>query len=201
MLAVRYACDPCIRGHRAYKCRHTDRTLRPVRQKGRPQTQCAECKKIRNRFNNHIKCTHQNTQQQQLSSDQQLQSDEVDQFPQFDSPQMMDVDQIVDELQNIPAETLMSRDCSLHLDCSCRGGICCGPSYNLSQQQQCDSCSISCTCRNKLYQMPQQQDQPVLSSQMNIVQAVLDAQRCSCGCFKKLSDCSDCLKDDCSLLT
>ncbi|CCD27444.1 Cup2p NDAI_0K02530 [Naumovozyma dairenensis CBS 421] len=43
----KYACDLCIRGHRASTCNHTDRRLTKLRPKGRPSTNCSHCKEIR----------------------------------------------------------------------------------------------------------------------------------------------------------
>ncbi|KAF7950494.1 hypothetical protein EAE96_007778 [Botrytis aclada] len=37
----KYSCEPCIRGHRATKCTHTNRLLVLVRKPGRPMQNCA----------------------------------------------------------------------------------------------------------------------------------------------------------------
>ncbi|KAF7891015.1 uncharacterized protein EAF02_001340 [Botrytis sinoallii] len=37
----KYSCEPCIRGHRATKCMHTNRLLVLVRKPGRPMQSCA----------------------------------------------------------------------------------------------------------------------------------------------------------------
>ncbi|KAK3938579.1 hypothetical protein QBC46DRAFT_410021 [Diplogelasinospora grovesii] len=37
---TKLACGPCIRGHRASKCQHTDRVLQNIRNPGRPLTTC-----------------------------------------------------------------------------------------------------------------------------------------------------------------
>lgn len=44
---VKYACDRCIRGHRVSGCRHVKEPLRKIKRKGRPSTQCGNCKKMR----------------------------------------------------------------------------------------------------------------------------------------------------------
>lgn len=49
----KYACETCIRGHRASTCQHTDRTLVEVRKKGRPITSCAHCQTLRVSLNIH----------------------------------------------------------------------------------------------------------------------------------------------------
>ncbi|KAF8863181.1 copper-fist-domain-containing protein [Acephala macrosclerotiorum] len=36
----KYSCEPCIRGHRATSCKHTDRILIEVRKPGRPLESC-----------------------------------------------------------------------------------------------------------------------------------------------------------------
>ncbi|CCK70605.1 Cup2p KNAG_0E03480 [Huiozyma naganishii CBS 8797] len=43
----KYACQFCIRGHRAASCNHSDRPLTEVRKKGRPSTACSHCKEMR----------------------------------------------------------------------------------------------------------------------------------------------------------
>ncbi|AHY79222.1 AQG_2a_G0018850.mRNA.1.CDS.1 [Saccharomyces cerevisiae] len=44
---VKYACETCIRGHRAAQCTHTDGPLQMIRRKGRPSTACGHCKELR----------------------------------------------------------------------------------------------------------------------------------------------------------
>ncbi|CAI4061995.1 hypothetical protein N7582_002020 [Saccharomyces uvarum] len=44
---VKYACETCIRGHRAAQCTHTDGPLQVIRRKGRPSTTCGHCKELR----------------------------------------------------------------------------------------------------------------------------------------------------------
>lgn len=53
----KYACEACIRGHRAYSCSHTARQLHQVRSKGRPNTQCDTCKSKRMTGAFHGKCS------------------------------------------------------------------------------------------------------------------------------------------------
>ncbi|KAJ2189738.1 copper-binding transcription factor [Coemansia sp. RSA 532] len=53
---VKYACDSCIRGHRASSCNHSDRKLNMVRRKGRPPTQCHKCRELRRTRKAHVKC-------------------------------------------------------------------------------------------------------------------------------------------------
>ncbi|CAK5271656.1 unnamed protein product [Mycena citricolor] len=52
-----YACEPCIRGHRASSCTHESRPLVEVAPRGRPQTQCGHCKELRRVKQVHITCT------------------------------------------------------------------------------------------------------------------------------------------------
>lgn len=40
MRGVKFACEPCIRGHRSSKCNHSDRVLVQVRKPGRPLSSC-----------------------------------------------------------------------------------------------------------------------------------------------------------------
>ncbi|CAI4061593.1 Cup2p SKDI_07G0970 [Saccharomyces kudriavzevii IFO 1802] len=44
---IKYACETCIRGHRAAQCTHTDGPLQMIRRKGRPSTTCGHCKELR----------------------------------------------------------------------------------------------------------------------------------------------------------
>lgn len=48
---IKYACESCIRGHRATKCTHSDRKLVPVKKQGRPSTTCHHCKSLREEKN------------------------------------------------------------------------------------------------------------------------------------------------------
>lgn len=52
----RLACRPCIRGHRAPSCKHTDRPLFAIRPRGRPSSQCVHCKEARKTGGIHVKC-------------------------------------------------------------------------------------------------------------------------------------------------
>ncbi|OBZ85102.1 hypothetical protein A0J61_06844 [Choanephora cucurbitarum] len=47
MNGEKWACETCIKGHRATHCKHTDRKLVLVKKKGRPSTQCKRCKELR----------------------------------------------------------------------------------------------------------------------------------------------------------
>lgn len=44
---IKYACENCVRGHRATKCTHSERKLVPVKKQGRPSTTCHHCKSLR----------------------------------------------------------------------------------------------------------------------------------------------------------
>lgn len=50
---VKYACERCIRGHRATKCSHSDQPLVVIKNKGRPSTVCDYCKALRHNRNSH----------------------------------------------------------------------------------------------------------------------------------------------------
>ncbi|KAI8967596.1 copper fist DNA binding domain-containing protein, partial [Mycotypha africana] len=52
----KYACIKCIKGHRSSKCTHNDRELFEIKKKGRPITQCANCRLLRKTRQLHIKC-------------------------------------------------------------------------------------------------------------------------------------------------
>lgn len=41
---MKHACRSCITGHRSSKCVHHDRELFPIAKKGRPSSQCKNCK-------------------------------------------------------------------------------------------------------------------------------------------------------------
>ncbi|KOC16070.1 hypothetical protein AFLA70_376g000961 [Aspergillus flavus AF70] len=40
---VKWACGPCVRGHRVSTCEHHDRTLIRINRKGRPFVTCSVC--------------------------------------------------------------------------------------------------------------------------------------------------------------
>ncbi|KAI9018221.1 copper fist DNA binding domain-containing protein, partial [Hyaloraphidium curvatum] len=53
----RFACEKCIGGHRPATCKHVDRPLKEIRNKGRPSTQCDHCKSRRSeKCGSHVKC-------------------------------------------------------------------------------------------------------------------------------------------------
>ncbi|KAJ2004622.1 copper-binding transcription factor [Coemansia sp. RSA 2322] len=52
----KFACEACIRGHRASTCNHKSRTLKEIRPKGRPVTQCERCRELRKSRKAHVKC-------------------------------------------------------------------------------------------------------------------------------------------------
>ncbi|KAL1931812.1 hypothetical protein VTP01DRAFT_9956 [Rhizomucor pusillus] len=52
----KFACQTCIKGHRSTKCTHSDRKLVEIKRKGRPVTQCAECRQLRKTKQMHVKC-------------------------------------------------------------------------------------------------------------------------------------------------
>lgn len=43
----RFACESCIKGHRATKCSHLKKCLKEIKTKGRPNTQCPTCREKR----------------------------------------------------------------------------------------------------------------------------------------------------------
>lgn len=53
---VKYACERCVRGHRASTCNHRDAKLIMIKPKGRPSTQCTHCKELRKLKNAHVAC-------------------------------------------------------------------------------------------------------------------------------------------------
>lgn len=53
---MKYACERCIRGHRASTCNHKDAKLIMIKPKGRPSTQCPHCKELRKLKNSHVAC-------------------------------------------------------------------------------------------------------------------------------------------------
>ncbi|KAJ4481025.1 hypothetical protein J3R30DRAFT_2393048 [Lentinula aciculospora] len=52
----KYACETCIKGHRSSGCKHTDRALYEIKKKGRPVTQCEQCRELRKTKQVHVKC-------------------------------------------------------------------------------------------------------------------------------------------------
>ncbi|KAI9279306.1 copper fist DNA binding domain-containing protein [Sporodiniella umbellata] len=53
---IKYACEACIQGHRSSRCNHKDRDLIMVRKKGRPVSQCENCREKRKANRVHKKC-------------------------------------------------------------------------------------------------------------------------------------------------
>lgn len=53
----KFACESCIKGHRSSSCHHTDRPLFEIKKKGRPVSQCAKCRELRQSKKFHSKCT------------------------------------------------------------------------------------------------------------------------------------------------
>ncbi|KIJ45038.1 hypothetical protein M422DRAFT_29892 [Sphaerobolus stellatus SS14] len=52
----KFACAPCIKGHRSSSCCHSERPLFEVKKKGRPVSQCEKCRDLRKSKRMHIKC-------------------------------------------------------------------------------------------------------------------------------------------------
>jgi len=46
----------CIRGHRSTNCTHNDRPLFYIRKKGRPVSQCQQCRNLRKHRSLHTRC-------------------------------------------------------------------------------------------------------------------------------------------------
>src|SRR5271155_657328 len=46
----------CIRGHRSTNCSHSDRPLFYIRKKGRPVSQCTQCRALRKNRSLHTRC-------------------------------------------------------------------------------------------------------------------------------------------------
>src|SRR5579862_148047 len=46
----------CIRGHRSTNCTHNDRPLFYIRKKGRPVSQCPQCRALRKNRSLHTRC-------------------------------------------------------------------------------------------------------------------------------------------------
>ncbi|KAH8811341.1 copper fist DNA binding domain-containing protein [Xylogone sp. PMI_703] len=55
---MKWACEICIRGHRASKCNHIDRPLKFIQKKGRPRSHCSYCRVLREFHSIHIQCRH-----------------------------------------------------------------------------------------------------------------------------------------------
>ncbi|GAA95413.1 uncharacterized protein L969DRAFT_70779 [Mixia osmundae IAM 14324] len=53
---VKVACESCIKGHRSTTCTHKDRNLVEVKRKGRPPSQCPQCRTLRVLKGSHSKC-------------------------------------------------------------------------------------------------------------------------------------------------
>ncbi|KAK6508874.1 hypothetical protein TWF481_003641 [Arthrobotrys musiformis] len=53
---VTWACETCIRGHRAASCNHIERPLKPLGKKGRPVSQCHHCRSLRSSRSLHTRC-------------------------------------------------------------------------------------------------------------------------------------------------
>ncbi|EPT01285.1 hypothetical protein FOMPIDRAFT_1161920, partial [Fomitopsis schrenkii] len=53
----KYACEACIKGHRASVCQHSDRQLFEIKRKGRPVSQCQHCRDLRKTKQVHVRCT------------------------------------------------------------------------------------------------------------------------------------------------
>ncbi|KAI9013811.1 copper fist DNA binding domain-containing protein [Phycomyces nitens] len=54
---IKHACASCIKGHRSSSCQHKDRHLLPIRRKGRPISQCDQCREERKKRRVHQKCS------------------------------------------------------------------------------------------------------------------------------------------------
>ncbi|KAJ7107711.1 copper fist DNA binding domain-containing protein [Mycena epipterygia] len=52
----KFSCESCIKGHRASTCSHSDRALFEVPRKGRPLSQCPNCRELRKTKRYHSKC-------------------------------------------------------------------------------------------------------------------------------------------------
>ncbi|ORY81290.1 copper fist DNA binding domain-domain-containing protein [Leucosporidium creatinivorum] len=53
---IKYSCQTCITGHRTTKCTHTDRPLVEIKKKGRPVSQCPDCREMRKTKSIHGRC-------------------------------------------------------------------------------------------------------------------------------------------------
>ncbi|CEP12291.1 hypothetical protein [Parasitella parasitica] len=52
----KFACIRCIKGHRSSKCTHEKRELIEIKRKGRPVSQCENCRLLRRTKQVHVKC-------------------------------------------------------------------------------------------------------------------------------------------------
>lgn len=52
----KFACESCIKGHRSSSCHHSDRPLFEVKKKGRPVSQCQQCRELRKAKGVHSRC-------------------------------------------------------------------------------------------------------------------------------------------------
>ncbi|KAK7688164.1 hypothetical protein QCA50_008534 [Cerrena zonata] len=52
----KFACESCIKGHRSSSCAHNDRPLFEVKKKGRPVSQCQQCRDLRKTKKVHSRC-------------------------------------------------------------------------------------------------------------------------------------------------
>ncbi|KAK7678034.1 hypothetical protein QCA50_018975 [Cerrena zonata] len=52
----KFSCESCIKGHRSSSCKHNDRPLFEVKKKGRPVSQCQQCRELRTAKKVHSKC-------------------------------------------------------------------------------------------------------------------------------------------------
>lgn len=64
----KYACQQCIKGHRSSHCRHTERPMIEIRNKGRPRSQCPHCSTARKRASCHTRCKCGETRADQAPS-------------------------------------------------------------------------------------------------------------------------------------
>ncbi|CEL09499.1 hypothetical protein ASPCAL12634 [Aspergillus calidoustus] len=67
----KWACEACIRGHRAASCSHSERPLIIINKKGRPVSQCLHCRSLRESRSAHVKCGCGNTNRAKNDSDTQ----------------------------------------------------------------------------------------------------------------------------------
>ncbi|KAH8552841.1 copper fist DNA binding domain-containing protein [Umbelopsis sp. PMI_123] len=52
----KYSCEKCIKGHRTSGCKHSNSPLFEIKKKGRPSTQCEQCRELRKTKHMHVKC-------------------------------------------------------------------------------------------------------------------------------------------------
>ncbi|KAG2185161.1 hypothetical protein INT44_001951, partial [Umbelopsis vinacea] len=55
-IARKFSCEKCIKGHRTSGCKHANSQLIEIKKKGRPSTQCEQCKELRKTKHMHVKC-------------------------------------------------------------------------------------------------------------------------------------------------